>query len=365
MFDQLTAGQSTRSKSDDRMVKKEFDVLSTVRMPAAYYDTVPARRANKTPRRPLSHVARPHSAAEVGSSPTIRTVHLRAQTEGGSRHKGRRGKLGFSIRGGAEHGMGIYVSSVDEGSAAEKQGLAAGDQICSVNQISFKNTSQDEAARVPAALESTYTYTWVDPRGRVVSPPPATETLIDWDDSTVGRRSGLNLLNGIRGGREFGLGIFVTGVDRGSAAELGGLKASVVPPITLIHRSASPLSFVRRLNDTSLPVQCCDVLTIPAAHVGEQILDVNGESFLNITHADAVSILQTSKHLVMTTRDIGKLPLARTTYEHAQWTPCDSPDTGHAGDTFSPPSSAAEPLSTPVTKIPSPNSLPPRTLMPR
>jgi len=47
MFDQLTAGQSTRSKSDDRMVKKEFDVLSTVRMPAAYYDTVPARRANK------------------------------------------------------------------------------------------------------------------------------------------------------------------------------------------------------------------------------------------------------------------------------------------------------------------------------
>ena len=104
--------------------------------------------SRQTPRRPLSHVARPHSAAEVGSSPTIRTVHLRAQTEGGSRHKGRRGKLGFSIRGGAEHGMGIYVSSVDEGSAAEKQGLAAGDQICSVNQISFKNTSQDEAARV-------------------------------------------------------------------------------------------------------------------------------------------------------------------------------------------------------------------------
>ena len=71
----------------------------------------------------------------------------------------------------------------------------------------------------------------------------------------------------VRGGREFGLGIFVTGVDRGSAAELGGLKASVVPPITLIHRSASPLSFVQRLNDTSLPVQCWDVLTIPAAHV--------------------------------------------------------------------------------------------------
>ena len=35
----------------------------------------------------------------------------------------------------------------------------------------------------------------------------------------------------VRGGREFGLGIFVTGVDRGSAAELGGLKVSVVPSL--------------------------------------------------------------------------------------------------------------------------------------
>ena len=50
--------------------------------------------------------------------------------------------------------------------------------------------------QIPEALESTYTYTWVSPGGRVVSPPPATETLIDWDNSTVGRRSGLNLLMG-------------------------------------------------------------------------------------------------------------------------------------------------------------------------
>ena len=48
--------------------------------------------------------------------------------------------------------------------------------------------------QIPEALDSTYTYTWVSPGGRVVSPPPATETLIEWDNSTVGRRSGLNLL---------------------------------------------------------------------------------------------------------------------------------------------------------------------------
>lgn len=30
------------------------------------------------------------------------------------------GKLGFSVRGGSEHGLGIFVSKVEEGSAAGK-----------------------------------------------------------------------------------------------------------------------------------------------------------------------------------------------------------------------------------------------------
>lgn len=31
------------------------------------------------------------------------------------------GKLGFSVRGGSEHGLGIFVSKVEEGSSAGKQ----------------------------------------------------------------------------------------------------------------------------------------------------------------------------------------------------------------------------------------------------
>lgn len=49
--------------------------------------------------------------------------------------------------------MGIYVSSVDEGSVAEKQGFAAGDQICSVNGTSFKNITQDEAVKVNTGMD--------------------------------------------------------------------------------------------------------------------------------------------------------------------------------------------------------------------
>ena len=32
-------------------------------------------------------------------------------------------ELGISIRGGAEHGLGIYISVVEEGSVAESYGL--------------------------------------------------------------------------------------------------------------------------------------------------------------------------------------------------------------------------------------------------
>lgn len=36
------------------------------------------------------------------------------------------GRLGFSVRGGSEHGLGIFVSKVEEGSSAGKQGPLRG-----------------------------------------------------------------------------------------------------------------------------------------------------------------------------------------------------------------------------------------------
>lgn len=56
--------------------------------------------------------------------------------------------LGLSIRGGAEHGLGIYVSSVDENSVADRHGLQPGDQIVAVNGISFKHITNNEAVKV-------------------------------------------------------------------------------------------------------------------------------------------------------------------------------------------------------------------------
>ncbi|XP_067825718.1 whirlin isoform X2 [Heptranchias perlo] len=223
--------------------------------------------------------------------------------------------LGFSIRGGSEHGVGIYVSLVEQGSLAEKEGLRVGDQILRVNDKVFEKVTHGEAVkvlkgskkltlyvrsvgRIPGGYVTNHVYTWVDPLGRSVSPPP---DLLEHRSSTLRRKesekkSNLQLLRDgdekkvnlvledgkslglmIRGGAEYALGIYITGVDQGSAAEITGLK------------------------------------------VGDQIIEVNGRSFLNIPHDEAVKILKSSRHLMMTIKDVGRLPHARTVVDETKW----------------------------------------------
>ncbi|XP_023386860.1 whirlin isoform X7 [Pteropus vampyrus] len=223
--------------------------------------------------------------------------------------------LGFSIRGGSEHGVGIYVSLVEPGSLAEKEGLRVGDQILRVNDKSLSRVTHAEAVkalkgskklvlsvysagRIPGGYVTNHIYTWVDPQGRSISPPsglpqPHGSALRQREGD---RRSTLHLLQGgdekkvnlvlgdgrslgltIRGGAEYGLGIYITGVDRGSEAESGGLK------------------------------------------VGDQILEVNGRSFLSILHDEAVKLLKSSQHLILTVKDVGRLPHARTTVDETKW----------------------------------------------
>ncbi|GCC31572.1 hypothetical protein chiPu_0010032 [Chiloscyllium punctatum] len=223
--------------------------------------------------------------------------------------------LGFSIRGGAEHGVGIYVSLVEQNSLAEKEGLRVGDQILRVNDKVFDKVTHGEAVkvlkgskklvlyvrsvgRIPGGYVTNHVYTWVDPLGRSVSPPP---NLLEHKSNTLRskeseKKSHLQLLRDgdekkvnlvlddgkslglmIRGGAEYALGIYITGVDQGSAAESTGLK------------------------------------------VGDQIIEVNGRSFLNIPHDEAVKMLKSSRHLMMTIKDVGRLPHTRTVVDETKW----------------------------------------------
>ncbi|NXC90480.1 WHRN protein, partial [Cercotrichas coryphoeus] len=226
--------------------------------------------------------------------------------------------LGFSIRGGAEHGVGIYVSLVEPGSLAEREGLRVGDQILGVNGKSLDRVTHAEAVKVRLLRTG---LRWVFPPSRLAAGsaarPPAELFLLVFPlllhppgaaaqprdtravshpcfgqhlDTTsmslaVPLQVNLVLNEGkslglmIRGGAEYSLGIYITGVDKGSEAESTGLK------------------------------------------VGDQILEVNGRSFLSIPHDEAVKLLKSSRHLIMTVKDIGRLPHARTTVDETRWIP--------------------------------------------
>lgn len=53
--------------------------------------------------------------------------------------------------------------------------------------------------------------------------------------------------------------------------------------------------------------------------MGDQVLEVNGQSFATISHDEAVHILKTGRHLLMKVRDVGRLPHARTVVDETKW----------------------------------------------
>ncbi|KAL7844081.1 hypothetical protein SRHO_G00226200 [Serrasalmus rhombeus] len=57
----------------------------------------------------------------------------------------------------------------------------------------------------------------------------------------------------------------------------------------------------------------------PSTQVGDQILEVNGRTFLSIPHDEAVRVLKSSRHLMMTVKDVGRLPHARTVVGETKW----------------------------------------------
>ncbi|CAB3381350.1 Hypothetical predicted protein [Cloeon dipterum] len=224
--------------------------------------------------------------------------------------------FGICVKGGRESGVGVYISRVEENSVAEHVGLRPGDSILEVNGMPFGGVSHDEALKMlktcrkvtmtvrsasggagyapPSASASAgagQLYTWTDRHGRPVSPPPEYASALSgppplpppgpgartWNFHSARskertRKVELSIEPGqslglmIRGGVEYGLGVFVTGVDPGSVAERCGLM------------------------------------------VGDQILEVNGQSFMAVTHDEAVSQLKYHKRMSLIVRDVGKVP---------------------------------------------------------
>uniref|UniRef100_A0A4W3K417 PDZ domain-containing protein 7 n=1 Tax=Callorhinchus milii TaxID=7868 RepID=A0A4W3K417_CALMI len=200
------------------------------------------------------------------------------------------GKLGFSVRGGCEHGLGIFVSKVEEGSAAEKSGLCLGDKIMEVNGVNLENITMGSAVtvltgshrlrlvvrrlgKVPGIKFSKELTTWVDTATKRIIAEKKHNSGDSGSEDGIRRIVHLYTSSddvclgfNIRGGKEFGLGIYVSRVDSGGLGEQNGIK------------------------------------------VGDQILAANGISFENISHSKAVEILKCHTHIMLTIKEVGKYP---------------------------------------------------------
>lgn len=83
---------------------------------------------------------RPVSTSSERGRDDIRKLLIRRSSESDG--------LGFSIRGGAEHKLGLYVSSVADDSAAQKSGLKPGMVLLKANDVSLEAATTEQAVRV-------------------------------------------------------------------------------------------------------------------------------------------------------------------------------------------------------------------------
>nr|XP_025736894.1 PDZ domain-containing protein 7 [Callorhinus ursinus] len=212
------------------------------------------------------------------------------------------GRLGFSVRGGSEHGLGIFVSKVEEGSSAERAGLCVGDKITEANGLSLESTTMGSAVkvltgssrlhmmvrrmgRVPGIKFSKEKTTWVDVVNRRLVVEKCSSTPSD-SGSEDGVRRIVHLYTtsddfclgfNIRGGKEFGLGIYVSKVDHGGLAEENGIK------------------------------------------VGDQVLAANGVRFDDISHSQAVEVLKGQTHIMLTIKETGRYPAYKEMVSEYCW----------------------------------------------
>ncbi|XP_011505572.1 PREDICTED: whirlin [Ceratosolen solmsi marchali] len=265
------------------------------RTPASSPASVTALRTSASSSQSTSNVQAspaPHSLSL--QELTVRTITMTREPPD-SNHG-----FGICVKGGKDAGVGVYISRVEEGSVAERAGLRPGDTILEVNGTPFRAVTHEEALKMlkscrtlsmtvrgPAidprcrgghsiwSQNRQQTCSWMDRQGRPVSPPPLSSREPRYGPRTrkidlcIEPGQSLGLM--IRGGLEYGLGIYVTGVDKDSVADRSGLL------------------------------------------VGDQILEVNGQSFEEATHDEAVQVLKTNKRMSLLIRDVGKVPHSCTT----------------------------------------------------
>lgn len=237
------------------------------------------------PLKQTSHQQHHSSTSHHSSKSTTKDTHAQ-QIKDDPNHNG----FGICIKGNKTTGRGVFISKIEVGSPAYQNGLRVNDSILEINGQPFTSMNHEEAVKkctqilkaekfcsmtvrspelttmkynsfdesqlhhypreeelyiplaneIHAAADSGSIHSappqkvgciWIDRHGRSVSPPHDYSHRRN-DKMDRVRRIDLLIEHGqslglmIRGGIEYGLGIFVTGVDKDSVAERSGLMVS-------------------------------------------------------------------------------------------------------------------------------------------
>lgn len=211
----------------------------------------------------------------------IRTIRLVKRPNGNLTLGGKNlPTLGFSIRGGHEHGTGIFVSHVENGSEAHAQGLKVGDQIIRINGFTIEDAVHKEVLQ----LISNHTHLTLKVRSVGMIPVKEKKTdILSWqiitDINSSSSRSSPQFIEktrdvriniivaprsklgcGICKGPEWKPGIFVQFTKEGGIAREAGLRP------------------------------------------GDQIVQCNNVDFSDIPFNEAVNLMKTSRQLELLIR---------------------------------------------------------------
>lgn len=215
---------------------------------------------------PLKQQMQYDSLCPVLPSETLKVIRLRRYGNE---------SLGFSVRGGLEHGVGMFVSQVSQQSQAYRQGLRSGDEIIRVNGFTISEAIHEEVLSLIKARSEI-----VLKIRRIGMLPVKSEPNENLRWEYVPKETIYSTSNGSSDDK---MGKIVKlFINMSGSAGLGCRIASGPP--------THPGIFIQFVKNGGLAEEA-------GLEVGDQIIQVNDTSFLNVSHSQAVVALKGSRHL--------------------------------------------------------------------
>uniref|UniRef100_A0A0B7BBV1 PDZ domain-containing protein n=1 Tax=Arion vulgaris TaxID=1028688 RepID=A0A0B7BBV1_9EUPU len=202
---------------------------------------------------------------------TVRLIH----------HSGE--SLGFAVRGGFEHRVGIFVTEVAPGSQAYRQGLRVGDEVVRVNGFTISEAIHEDVLNLIKSKDDIVlkvTYIGMLPVKDHANEPVTWKYVDDLDDDLdqEGKQKKMHSPD---------IKIFI---DSTGHASLGCSILSESGPA-----ATYPGIFVEKVRPGSIADQV-------GLEPGDQIMEVNETSFRKITWEQAVLALKSSRQLSVVIR---------------------------------------------------------------